>query len=234
MASPTRKQSAPEKKEMNPVIISYLTAYNVAQMLGWTAIMLGMVNHLLNMQTNVKLYSDVAPLLNIFQTAAFLEIIHSVFGLVKSSVFMTTFQVFSRILLTWGVVYSVESVQDSIGVTLFLFAWTITEIIRYSFYFFTLLGQVPDILIWCRYTFFIVLYPIGVTGELLTIAGSLSYVKETKLYSFPLPNVANISFNYYYYLLAVMFSYIPLFPQLYFHMVGQRKKVLGGKKLKTG
>jgi very-long-chain (3R)-3-hydroxyacyl-CoA dehydratase len=56
-------------------------------------------------------------------------------------------------------------------------AWSVTEVIRYSFYAFTLLGSVPYFLTWCRfarlfdafdltafrYTFFIIVYPIGVT-----------------------------------------------------------------------
>ncbi|MEQ2224924.1 Very-long-chain (3R)-3-hydroxyacyl-CoA dehydratase 2 [Ilyodon furcidens] len=79
----------------------------------------------------------------------------------------------------------------------------------------------------CRYTFFIVLYPMGVSGELLTIYAALPYVQKTGLYSVTLPNKYNFSFDYYSFLILVMISYIPLFPQLYFHMIRQRKKVLG-------
>lgn len=106
----------------------------------------------------------------------------------------------------------------------------------------------------CRYTFFIVLYPMGVAGELLTIYAALPYVQKTGLYSVTLPNKYNFSFDYYTFLILTMISYIPckcvflrivitcsvvsisrfelsplstVFPQLYFHMVRQRKKVLG-------
>ncbi|XDV30184.1 hypothetical protein PO909_033154 [Leuciscus waleckii] len=78
-----------------------------------------------------------------------------------------------------------------------------------------------------RYTFFIVLYPMGVSGELLTIYAALPYVQKTGLYSITLPNKYNFSFDYHTFLILIMISYIPLFPQLYFHMMRQRKKVLG-------
>ena len=45
-----------------------------------------------------------------------------------------------------------------------------------------------------------------------------------------MPNSLNMTFNFYYVLIAIMLSYIPLFPQLYFHMIAQRKKVIGGHK----
>lgn len=61
----------------------------------------------------------------------------------------------------------------------------------------------------CRYTFFIVLYPMGVTGELLTIYAALPYVQKTGLYSVTLPNKYNFSFDYYTFLILIMISYIP-------------------------
>lgn len=61
----------------------------------------------------------------------------------------------------------------------------------------------------CRYTFFIILYPMGVAGELLTIYAALPYVQKTGLYSVTLPNKYNFSFDYYTFLILTMVSYIP-------------------------
>ncbi|RXN31366.1 very-long-chain (3R)-3-hydroxyacyl- dehydratase 2 [Labeo rohita] len=138
-----------------------------------------------------------------------------------------------------GLYYSIEKplkffqtgalleVQSEDSVLLFVVAWTVTEIIRYSFYTFSLLNHLPYLIKWARYTFFIVLYPMGVAGELLTIYAALPYVQKTGLYSITLPNKYNFSFDYHTFLILIMISYIPLFPQLYFHMMRQRKKVLG-------
>ncbi|XP_060068147.1 very-long-chain (3R)-3-hydroxyacyl-CoA dehydratase 2-like [Ylistrum balloti] len=229
MASTGKSKSSPQASEQDDSLSKiYLVAYNVTQILGWSAIMLAICNHWVTNQSVTGVYQDVAPLLNIFQTAAILEIFHCAFGLVRSNVVLTAFQVFSRVFLTWGVAYSVPQVQTTVGVFMFIFAWTITEIVRYSFYFSGLVGMIPYALQWCRYTFFLVLYPFGVTGELLTIYASLPYVKERGLYSVALPNSFNMSFSYYYFLICTMFVYIPIFPQLFMHMIAQRKKVIGG------
>lgn len=61
----------------------------------------------------------------------------------------------------------------------------------------------------CRYNFFIVLYPLGVIGELLSIYAALPFVRRSGMYSMRLPNKYNVSFDYYYCLIIVMLSYIP-------------------------
>ncbi|CAG10209.1 unnamed protein product, partial [Tetraodon nigroviridis] len=80
-----------------------------------------------------------------------------------------------------------------------------------------------------RYNLFIVFYPLGVIGELMTIYSALPFVRRTGMYSVRLPNLYNVSFDYYYCLIILMLSYIPLFPQLYFHMLRQRRRVLHGE-----
>ncbi|XP_054406224.1 very-long-chain (3R)-3-hydroxyacyl-CoA dehydratase 2 isoform X2 [Pongo abelii] len=182
-------------------------------------------------------------------------------GIVPSSVVLTSFQVMSRVFLIWAVTHSVKEVlihqlidsswallppfhlvttprlmstsakagrqvQSEDSVLLFVIAWTITEIIRYSFYTFSLLNHLPYLIKWARYTLFIVLYPMGVSGELLTIYAALPFVRQAGLYSISLPNKYNFSFDYYAFLILIMISYIPIFPQLYFHMIHQRRKIL--------
>ncbi|XP_064652270.1 very-long-chain (3R)-3-hydroxyacyl-CoA dehydratase 2-like [Lineus longissimus] len=192
-----------------------------------------MVRHYQSSSNHIGLYGKVEGVLMIFQTGAVLEIVHCAIGIVPSNVVLTAFQVFSRVFLVWGINYSVKESQDNVGFSMLLFAWTVTEIVRYSFYVTSLLGGVPYALLWVRYTFFLVLYPIGVSGELLCIYGSLPYVKKSNLYSYDLPNKYNISFSYYIFLWVIMFSYIPIFPQLFGHMLKQRKKIIGGQREKT-
>uniref|UniRef100_A0A674HXB5 Very-long-chain (3R)-3-hydroxyacyl-CoA dehydratase n=1 Tax=Terrapene triunguis TaxID=2587831 RepID=A0A674HXB5_9SAUR len=100
-------------------------------------------------------------------------------------------------------------IQNEESVILFLVVWTVTEITRYSFYTFNLLNHLPYFIKWARYNFFIILYPVGVAGELLTIYAALPYVKKTGIFSLRLPNKYNVSFDYYYFLIIVMASYIP-------------------------
>lgn len=118
--------------------------------------------------------------------------------------------------------------KTSFGLPLALFAWCITEIIRYSFYGFNLVNAAPKLLTWLRYSTFVFLYPIGVSGELICMYHAQQYISETGAYSMELPNVYNFTFSYLYLVWFLMFLYIPLFPKLYLHMFTLRRKVLGG------
>ncbi|KPP63997.1 very-long-chain (3R)-3-hydroxyacyl-(acyl-carrier protein) dehydratase 2-like [Scleropages formosus] len=198
---------------------AYLLIYNVVMTAGWLVIAVVLVREYLAKGTYHGLYYSIEKPLKFFQTGAVLEILHCAVGIVPSSVVLTGFQVMSRVFLTWAVTHGVREraltahrtrplllraqVQNEDSVLLFVVAWTVTEIVRYSFY---------------TYTFFIVLYPMGVTGELLTIYASLPHVQRTGLYSLTLPNKYNFSFDYHTFLILTM---------LYFHMLRQRRKILG-------
>uniref|UniRef100_A0A3P9L605 Very-long-chain (3R)-3-hydroxyacyl-CoA dehydratase n=1 Tax=Oryzias latipes TaxID=8090 RepID=A0A3P9L605_ORYLA len=200
---------APKKKKgPGALATAYLVIYNVVMTAGWLVIAVGLVRAYVARGSYHGLYYSIEKPLKFFQTGALLEVL-------------------SRVFLTWAVTHSVREVQSEDSVLLFVTAWTVTEIIRYSFYTFSLLNHLPYLIKWARYTFFVLLYPMGVTGELLTIYAALPYVQKTGLYSVTLPNKYNFSFDYYTFLILIMISYIPLFPQLYFHMLRQRKKVLG-------
>ncbi|KAM4698078.1 very-long-chain (3R)-3-hydroxyacyl-CoA dehydratase 2 [Rhinophrynus dorsalis] len=228
-------ENGSQRKKRGPgtLATAYLVIYNVVMTAGWLVIAVGLVRTYLSKGSYHNLYYSIEKPLKFFQTGALLEILHCTVGIVPSSVVLTAFQVMSRVFLTWAVTHSVREVQNEDSVLLFVVAWTITEIIRYSFYTFSLLNHLPYIIKWARYTLFIVLYPMGVAGELLTIYAALPFVKKTGLYSISLPNKYNFSFDYYKFLILVMFSYIPLFPQLYFHMIHQRRKVLNADRKKS-
>ena len=133
---------------------SYLILYNVVQTGGWAYMGLLLYPHLQTALVEGKdrgaLYQDVGQVLKIFQTAAVLEIFHAMFGLVKSNPFITGFQVFSRVFVTWMIVHSFAEAQVCRGFPLLLIAWIITEVIRYSFYTFNLVGVNVSPITWLR------------------------------------------------------------------------------------
>ncbi|XP_060630849.2 very-long-chain (3R)-3-hydroxyacyl-CoA dehydratase 2 [Anolis sagrei] len=223
-----QQQTAGSRRRKGPgaLATAYLVLYNVVMTAGWLVIAVGLVRAYIAKGSYHNLYYSIEKPLKFFQTGALLEILHCAIGIVPSSVVLTAFQVMSRVFLTWAVTHSVKEVQTEDSVLLFVIAWTVTEIIRYSFYTFSLLNHLPYLIKWARYTLFIVLYPMGVSGELLTIYAALPYVRQSGLYSISLPNKYNFSFDYYTFLILTMISYIPIFPQLYFHMLHQRRKVL--------
>nr|CAH7717083.1 unnamed protein product [Callosobruchus chinensis] len=223
------QKSSIKKKEPSMITHLYLIAYNVIQTFGWSYLLYQLITYYLSPSTK-SLYETVKWSVIAFQNAAILEVVHAFTGMVRSNPFITAAQIASRVVVVCGVLMVTQSARDTIGLPMALLAWSVTEIIRYSTYAFTLIGGVPYFLKWLRYSTFIVLYPIGVTGEQLCMYAAQGEVAEKQLFSYSLPNSMNFIFNYQYFLILVMLTYIPFFPKLYLHMWSQRRKALGDDK----
>ena len=214
---------------------AYLITFNWVLAAGWSAVLLALVQALVAtcapsecvgilpfglaraVCTCGDLYSAVEMPLKVFQTAAVLEVVHTLFGLVRAPVFTTFIQVLSRQALLWAIVVPFPDTHTHPRFATMLIAWSVTEVIRYSFYGFNLLmGSAPYPLVWLRYTLFFALYPIGVGSEVALLYASLD-------------NLAAIAPIWRTIFIYLMLLYIPGLPVLYLHMIGQRKKVLGGK-----
>ncbi|XP_071026725.1 very-long-chain (3R)-3-hydroxyacyl-CoA dehydratase 1-like isoform X1 [Oncorhynchus clarkii lewisi] len=223
------KDNNNKKRTKSAIAVAWLTFYNIAMTAGWLVLAMAMMRFYLQKATHKGLYKSIARTLKFFQTVALVEVSFWDIGIVRTSVIVTGVQVCSRIFMVWFITNSIKQIQNEESVILFLVVWTLTEITRYSFYTFNLLNHLPYFIKWARYNMFIIMYPLGVAGELLTIYAALPFVRKTGMLSMRLPNKYNISFDYYYFLIIVMLSYIPLFPQLFFHMLRQRRKVLLGE-----
>jgi very-long-chain (3R)-3-hydroxyacyl-CoA dehydratase len=74
-----------------------------------------------------------------------------------------------------------------------------------------------------RYNTFLVLYPLGVTGELVCFCNVWTKIKdvkpENKPFSIFMPNNINIIFDYAFFIKwLIPIIYIVFFPQLFMHM----------------
>ncbi|VDD96984.1 unnamed protein product [Enterobius vermicularis] len=150
-------------------------------------------------------------------------VFHAAFRLVPSPVGTTAQQIASRITVVWLVLYVSRS---SFGVPLILIAWSITEVVRYSFYATKILDKTPEFLKWMRYSFFIVLYPVGALGEILIVLAALPEVAVKKQLTLEMPNSFNIGFSFWWFLVVFAAFYPFGFPPLYKYMFRQRNKVL--------
>jgi hypothetical protein len=189
----------------------YLVGYNVLAFCSWLAYLISFA------LSGGSLGNISLVLLNIAQGLAVLEIAHIIFKLVKSPLASTIAQVFSRLLVLVLIDYfRYQQIQHQAlerGILVVSLAWGITELVRYSFYATQLLNSQPRALLWMRYTFFIVLYPVGVFGEWLIIA--------TPIF------ISGMVFNPYNVAMAfVLLSYVYYFPVLYKYMWKQRKAKL--------
>ena len=142
----------------------YLIAYNACCIAGWVQCARYMVEASVKDVTSGQLWNEsLGPVLTYVQTAAILEIFHSLFRFVRSPLVPTTIQVASRIVVLWGFTkVSTDAQTDVTSLTLMVLSWSAVEIIRYNFYFLQLLlgkENVPYALFWLRYSAFMLLYP---------------------------------------------------------------------------
>ncbi|GFR41267.1 hypothetical protein Agub_g1942 [Astrephomene gubernaculifera] len=230
----------------------YLMAYNLALVLGWGyCLYLTIDTMILKHGSTADLWKVVELPLKVSQTAAVLEVLHSAIGLVRSPVGITGMQVASRLWVLWGIVNLVPeattrgavslggpSLQLQLGglslplqlnLATLLAAWSITEVVRYSFFAVKeMLRTVPYPLLWLRYSTFIPLYPIGVASELSMAYLALPTIRKQHMWSLDMPNAYNFGFDYTIACYIIIATYLPGLPQLYFYMLSQRKKVLQG------
>lgn len=234
MENQTRRKPTPTTS--SPPAQPYLLAYNGVCFLLWTIVTLRALILIPTLSSHGKLHGlldALFPLLKWTQTIALLEIVHAAIGLVRASPVTTAMQVSSRILVVWAVLQRYPQIVSTttswgqvvagsttgpIAFSGILFAWGITEVIRYGFFVWkTVISEkIPPFLTWLRYNTFFVLYPIGISSECL-----LMYLA--------LEPAAKEGSSIDLLLKAVLFIYVPGSYVLYTHMMAQRRKVLKGK-----
>jgi very-long-chain (3R)-3-hydroxyacyl-CoA dehydratase len=225
---------------------AYLFLFNAVSCAGWAYVLYLTLTNLQHGGNTRQLWKDAEGPLKLAQTAALLEVLHSLLGVVRAPIMTTAMQVASRIWVLWGIVAAVPKqttsqhvhlaqlgpVQLDLSLNTLLLAWSITEVIRYSFFALKELGLQPYPLLWLRYTTFIVLYPLGVASELSMVWLALPHIKRSHKWSIAMPNSLNFGFDYYICCLVLVACYLPGFPQLYIYMLRQRRKVLGTQRTK--
>lgn len=208
----------------------YLTIYNWTVFVGWFQVLCFALKTL-KQSGHQHVYDAIERPLQLAQTAAILEILHGLVGLVRSPVTATLPQISSRLFVTWGILWSFPETRTHILVSSLVISWSITEIIRYSFFGVKeAFGSAPSWLLWLRYSTFLLLYPTGITSEVGLTYIALPYMKESEKYCIRMPNKWNFSFDYSYFAILILGFYVPGSPHMYGYMLGQRKKALSKSK----
>ncbi|KAJ8765786.1 hypothetical protein K2173_014908 [Erythroxylum novogranatense] len=208
----------------------YLSVYNWAVFIGWAQVLF-LAIRTLRESGHQHVYNAVEKPLQLAQTAAVLEILHSLVGLVRSPISATLPQIGSRLYVLWPILHSFPEVRTHFFVSSLVISWSITEIIRYSFFGTKeALGAAPSWLMWLRYSTFLLLYPTGISSEVGLIYLALPYIKKSEKYCVRMPNTWNFSFDNFYAAILVLGIYVPGSPHMYTYMLGQRKKALSKSK----
>lgn len=208
----------PAEKKANKLVTLYLALYNLVNMAGWAYVLYLIAIALVSKLSVAQAWQTFEKPLLIVQSLAALEIVHSAIGFVSSPIASTFLQVFSRYAVLWGFTYRFADTGNSAspvahwGLLLMAGSWSLVEVPRYAFYAVNLYGFSPYPLFWLRYSLFAILYPSGISGEILQIVQCLPLMLQRG------------QICSWYVTLLLLFSYLPGSPYMFFHMVSQRKK----------
>jgi len=201
---------------------AYLVLYNLTCMLGWGyALILGLL-YLASGGELKGVWAAQGMALQLSQWAMFLEIVHAATGMVRSPALVTFMQVMSRLNLLIFVLLA-PSAGNTWGCGMMALSWCLVEVPRYAFYLNNLLGpggQTGTLypIFWLRYSLFAILYPTGITGEILTMISCLNDAAfATSM------GVAGLAPAIVKFILAI---YVPASPFMYMNMVGNRKSAM--------
>ncbi|XLT51146.1 hypothetical protein HN873_043750, partial [Arachis hypogaea] len=126
------------------------------------------------------------PFPRFLQCAAFLEVIHGAIGLVPSGALLPLMQWGGRTHFLLAIVTKLDEVQQLPSVFITFFAWSISEVIRYSHYAFSCIGNCPY---WITY--------LSEYNAVWIMYRALSIVKKKNLYS---KTFSGLRFSYYNFL----------------------------------
>lgn len=219
---------------MKGIVRLYLTLFNSCSALAWSYVLCILLLHVKSHQLKHfdELWMAVEFPLKVAQTAAVMEVVHAMTGIVRSPAVTTAIQVASRLQLVWLLWPLVPASHNIAALFTCLFAWSIAELIRYPFYALNLYeGMVPVALKWLRYSGFIVLYPIGIFSEVMCVWTALPLMKDDPrltAFPYPMPNSINFELNLHKTYVLVLLSYIPGTIVLYHYMLAQRKRSFYG------
>ncbi|CZS95929.1 related to protein tyrosine phosphatase-like protein (putative anti-phosphatase); pepino protein; pasticcino protein pas2 [Rhynchosporium agropyri] len=211
------RKPGPKPLQSSSPKTQYLILYNFVNAVLWLTV-LGRVIMLVPLVGFGRVYPGVGKFLKWTQSLALLEVVHAATGLVRAPVGTTAMQVASRLLLVWGVVDTFPYLAKSAGYSSMLIAWSVTEVVRYSYFVFTLSGYSPGFISWLRYNLFYVLYPLGISSECWLIYKAIEPAKKIRM-------------ELGWLLQLILFVYVPGSYVLFTHMMAQRRKVMKGKRV---
>jgi very-long-chain (3R)-3-hydroxyacyl-CoA dehydratase len=150
------------ENKKSKVIVS---TFNLFQFFGWAVVLnlivvfifLKFTNH----ETAPKVYNLLIIAVKLIQTLQITDIIFSLLGMSGSSLFSSLAQVVGRLVTAH--LFLNYNQEDWCIVFVFLVPWSLADTVRSIYY----VHKESKILGHLRYNMFIVLYPIGVAGEIL-------------------------------------------------------------------
>ncbi|SCP05448.1 protein tyrosine phosphatase-like protein, putative [Plasmodium ovale] len=186
--------------------------YNVVSCTLWISVLFISIQYVLYKEKYPlkTFWPNYKNLITVTQSLAIFDVFFTLFGFIKSVIGIVTTQVCSRLFIVYLVFNHLP--EDNKWIFPCLIAWAVIDLIRYLLYTLNLLNVHINFLTSLRNKLPLILYPIGITSEVVCTISSLKNIRATPfLRSFPysMPNNLNFQIDIYYFCIFVLILYIP-------------------------
>ena len=164
-----------------------------------------------------------------------MDFIFPIFGLTRTGILNSFLQTTARSI--FGLITLPIHRADYPVVLIIMYCFAVGEGVRYAYNFCTTAGventAIGKVFGHLRWNCFLILYPIGAFLDGACGVMSMPVVRDSDpmLYSVSLPNVLNMSFNFYYSLYLLVLGYIIQFPINYGYLLSKRAQFYSAKKV---
>ncbi|KAL3989892.1 Protein tyrosine phosphatase-like protein PTPLA family protein [Acanthocheilonema viteae] len=204
-------------KKCNHLLTHYLSAYNVSLFILHVYLLFTLLFKIFSDGNEYysSFWQNNANIIKIATALQLIDVAHALIGFTKGSYRVGLVQVCGRLAIIY-IIDGCPDVQNSLTTFLLMIAYFSIEIFRYPYYAASSLKIEISLLTWLRYNAWLLLYPVGLFLEGVTMYQSIPYYYRTGKYSVKLPNIANIGFNFSF-VLGIFFIFI--FPFVAVHLL---------------
>ncbi len=201
--------------------------YNLLQISGWSFLLFESIKSVSQGNFAVLQRFFFLKMLEIIQTLQYCDLIFSILKISQTKFIPSLIHVSTRTAVVWFIFpYAINSEYPVLAII----PWALGDLIRFSNYINSTLKMNVELLEVLRYNAFLILYPLGLTGE-WTSAGAAKALLEKvdrNITLFGVP-IQNALINY---LTVFRIIAYPGLGYMYWHMIKLRKKYYSNKKAK--
>uniref|UniRef100_A0A1I8EDG3 Very-long-chain (3R)-3-hydroxyacyl-CoA dehydratase n=1 Tax=Wuchereria bancrofti TaxID=6293 RepID=A0A1I8EDG3_WUCBA len=195
-------------KKCNYLLIQYLCAYNITLFILHVYLLFTLVFNFFTIGNAYynSFWQSNANIIKIVTALQLIDVAHALVGYTKGNYRIGLIQVCGRLAFIY-IIDGCPDVQSSPTTFILIFAYFSIEIFRYPYYAASCLKIEIPLLTWLRYNAWVLLYPVGLLLEGVTMYRSIPYYYQTGKYSIKLPNATNIGFNFSF-TLSIFFLFV--------------------------
>ncbi|KAF6037366.1 PTPLAD1 [Bugula neritina] len=190
----TSEMAETQDKAIEDIKKNYLFSYSLFHVIAYSFILVKVIIGIFTTE-DYNAFEDVGTVLIIAQLFSFLEVVHPILGLVKSSFVSPLIQTCGRNFILLVVIWNEPRIHGSSFVSYLVLFWSLADVIRHPFYMLTSMGLSLNFLTWLRYTMWIPLYPLGTGCEWMVVWLSIPLYESSGKFSLELPNTYNFSIS---------------------------------------